>query len=105
MCKRNGIGTEQDSIRESYLEEVVNVPSSLFLFLPAGQNALPSGMSLSNVPVRRCSSSWIVDCVGWESGGRAEQKGGTSLGEMAGTRGSTRKRSLAVSPASGPGFL
>lgn len=42
------------------------------VFLPAGQNALPSGISLSNVPVRRCSSSWIVDCVGWESAGRAD---------------------------------
>lgn len=31
LCKRNGTGTEQNSIREGFLEEVANVPFSYLL--------------------------------------------------------------------------
>lgn len=57
LGKRNGVGTEQDSVREGFLEEVAIYPLSPSAFSPAGLSALPSIMSLFSVPVRRCFCS------------------------------------------------
>lgn len=84
MHKTNGIGTEADSIREGCLEEVAHAPFSCLLPLPSGPRAPPSSTSLSSVPVRRRSSSWMVACGGqgargWDlSGGDARP--GSPLG-------------------------
>lgn len=84
LHKADGTGTEADSIREGCLEEAAHAPFSCLLPLPSGLSALPSSTSLCSVPVRRCSSSWMVACGGqgprgWDLSG-ADAGPGVPLG-------------------------
>lgn len=99
LCKRNGIGAEQESTREGFLEEVANVPFP-HLCLSSFRSECPSQRYVSLQCSRKKMLFLLTVACG---GGNPGQRGGAALGAMAGP-GSTRKRGLASRPASRPGF-